>query len=140
MVKIMKGNFFVLLFPFLVILSCNSLKINNDLELIIKESYFNDFRIIDDKVYIECKITIKNNTDKNIKYRINAIFKDDVRIGLLKNEILEGYNENLENNIFNISANETIKYQKIIFIGDFAGNYKKFNRELPKKINVILME
>jgi hypothetical protein len=135
----MKCIYLILFFSFFVILPCYS-KGNNDLELIKKESYFNDFKIIDDKVYIECKITIKNNTGKNIKYKINAIFNDDVRIGLLKNEILEGYNEDLENNIFNISANETIKYQKIIFIGDFAGNYIKHDRALPKKINIILLE
>jgi ribosomal protein S8 len=135
----MKSIYFILFFSFFVILPCYS-KGNNYLEIIKKESYFNDFKIIDDKVYIECKITIKNNTVKNIKYGINAIFKDDVRIGLLKNEILEGYNEDLLNNIFNISANETIKYQKIIFIGDFAGNYIKHDRALPKKINVILLE
>jgi hypothetical protein len=134
----MKG--FFVLFLFFAILSCVSLKPNNDLELIKKESYFNDFKIIDDKVYIECRITIKNNTDKNIIYRINAIFKDDVHIGLLKNEVLEGYNEDLINNIFNISARETIKYQKIIFIGDYTGNYIKHDRELPNKINIILME
>ena len=58
MVKIIKNNFFVLLlFHFSIILSCISIKPNNDLELIKKESYFNDFKVIDDKVYIECKIT-----------------------------------------------------------------------------------
>jgi len=57
--KIYRQNilFIVFLFHFFAILSCISIKPNNDLELIKKESYFNDFKVIDDKVYIECKIT-----------------------------------------------------------------------------------
>jgi hypothetical protein len=141
----MKSIYFVLLFCFFGILLCYG-KGNNDLEIIKgddghgRKSHFNDFKIVDDKVYIECIITIKNNTEKNIKFRITAEFKDDALSGLLKNEILEGYNEDLVNNTFNISANETIEYQKIIFIGDFAGYYIKHDRELPKKINIILIE
>jgi hypothetical protein len=110
------------------------------LEIINENSWFNDFEVIGDKVLIECKITIRNNTENNIQYKINAVFEDDVQIGLLKYEKLEGYKEDLVNNIFSISANETVKYQTVIFIGEFAGNYMKSNRALPKKINIILLE
>jgi hypothetical protein len=47
-----KSIYFVLLFCFFGILPCYS-KGNNDLEIIKKESYFNDFKIVDDKVYFE---------------------------------------------------------------------------------------
>ena len=115
-------------------------KENVQLEIINEKSYFNDFTIIEEKVYIECRITIRNNTEKNISFKINATFEDDVRLGLLQNDLLEGYNEDLINNVFSIPANETIAYWKIIFIGDFAGNYKKHDRALPKKINIVLLE
>jgi hypothetical protein len=110
------------------------------LEIIYERSWFSDFEVIDDKVLIKCKIAIKNNTENNIEYRINAIFKDDVRIGLLRKETLEGYKEDLVTNVFTISANETIENEKIVFIGEFAGNYQKHDRNLPKKINIILLE
>jgi hypothetical protein len=110
------------------------------LEIIYKKSWFNDFEVIDDKVLIKCTITIKNNTGNNIEYRINAIFNDDVRIELLRNETLEGYKEDLVTNVFTISSNETIEYEKIVFIGEFAENNQKHDRNLPKKINIILLE
>jgi hypothetical protein len=108
--------------------------------LIKEDSFFNDFEVVDDKVFIKCIITVKNNTENNIQYKINAIFEDDVRIGLIRNEKLEGYTEDLMSNVFTIPANETVKYQTVIFVGEFAGNYRKYNRELPKEINIILLE
>ena len=123
-----------------IFISCISMKNEkNDLEIINEESWLSDFEVIDDKVLVKCIITIKNNTGNNIKYKINAISKEDVATGLLKNEILEGFKEDLVNNIFNISANETIKY-KIVFVGDFAGNILKRDRNIPDKINIIILE
>ena len=115
-------------------------KENKILEIIEEKSFFNDFKVIDEKVLIECKITIKNNSDKNLSFKINAVFEDDVNLGLLKYKTLEGYKNDLINNIFTISANEIIEYCQIIFIGESAGNYQKANRNLPKEINIILLE
>jgi hypothetical protein len=110
------------------------------LEIINEKSFLSDFDVIDDKVLIKCIIAIKNNTGSNIKYKINAISIEDVRTGLLKNEILEGFKEDLVTNVFTISANETVEYEKVVFIGDFAGNKLKHDRNLPDKINIILLE
>ena len=124
-----------------IFISCISMKNkNNDLEIINEKCWLSDFEVIDNKVLVKCIITIKNNTGNNIKYKINAISKEDVATGLLKNEILEGFKEDLMNNIFNISANEIIEYEKIVFIGDFAGNILKRDRNIPDKINIIILE
>jgi hypothetical protein len=139
-IKKMRIIYIVLLLGCNIFYSCISNKNNVLLELIKEDSFFNDFEVIGDKVFIKCIITVKNNTENNIQYKINAIFEDDVRIGLLKNEKLEGYAEDLMSNVFIISASETIKYQTVIFVGEFAGNYRKYNRELPKNINIVLLE
>ena len=130
--------FFVIFNNFFVF-SCNNVKENILLEILKEKSYFHEFEVINEKVLIRCNIFIKNNTKNNVSFKINAIFKDDVRTGLIKQEILEGYNEDLETNIFTISANEIVNFT-VIFLGEFAGQYQKHNRELPKKINIDILK
>ncbi|MDR0319959.1 MAG: hypothetical protein LBI28_00510 [Treponema sp.] len=132
-------NFTLLFLCCNIFFSCLSLPAPSDLELINEKSWLSDFEVIDDKVLIKCRITIKNNTGNDVKYKINAISRDDVDLGLLRNEIIEGYKEDLVTDVFTISANETVE-ERIIFVGDFAGNYQKHDRLLPKTINIILLE
>jgi hypothetical protein len=114
-------------------------KEKENLELIKEESSFHEFKVENDKVLIECYLTIKNNTENFYKFRINAIFENDVKMKLLENKILEGCLDDLETNVFTISPNETIESIKIIFIGKFGGNYRKHDRALPD-IYIIVVE
>jgi hypothetical protein len=88
---------------------------------------------------LNVSVTIKNNTNNFNIFRINAVFEDDVRIGLLENKILEGYEDDLEMNVFTILPNEIIEYKKIIFIGKFAGTYQKYSKALSE-IYIIIIE
>jgi hypothetical protein len=144
----------------IIILSINSClsfgsKEKNSVEIIKEESWFNNFYVIDDIVFIECIISIKNNAENNICFKLNAICNNDVQLGLLRNNILVGYKEDifrstvsaeyiyekyregLLTDVFIISANETIEHLRVIFIGDFARNHQKSNRALPD-INIII--
>jgi hypothetical protein len=130
-------------------------KEKNNVKIIKEESWFNNFYVIDDIVFMECIISIKNNTENDISFKLNAICNNDVQLGLLKNNILAGYKEDifrsavsaeyiykkysegLLTDVFIISANETIEHLRVIFIGDSAGNHQKTNRALP---DIIIIE
>jgi hypothetical protein len=131
----------LLLIIMLVIVNQNifSLGSKENIELIKEKSYFNDFEVINDRVFIECKLTIKNNTNNFYSFRINALFNDDVKIKLLENKFFEGYSEDLNSSIFFISPDEILEYTKVVFVGKFAGNYQKYSRALPE-INIIIIE
>lgn len=100
-------------------------------------SYFSDFKVNGEKVYIYCKMTITNSSLIDKTFRLNAILKDDVKIGkigkigLLKSDNLKGYNEDLSSDIFTIEKN---KYNifSVVFVGEFAGTYEKHDRNLPE--------
>lgn len=103
------------------------------------KSYFSDFFIQGEKVYIECELTLKNSSSNNITFQLNAIMKDDVELGLLKDENLKGYYQDLANDIFTIGKNETKTYS-IVFVGDFAGINKKHDRKLPEIVITVVDE
>lgn len=105
-------------------------KENVDLEIIKDESCFSDFNVENDKVYIKCELKIKNISSKNKTFTLNAILKDDVLIGLIKNENLQGFNTELTENKFIIDP-KTSNTFSVIFIGDFAGTNRKHDRNLP---------
>jgi hypothetical protein len=148
MEKIMLINTFLrrtpkLIFIILLVIVNNDifafgLKEKENIELIKEKSYFNDFDVINEKVFIECVLTIKNNTNRFYNFRINALFEDDVK-KLLENKFLEGYSEDLNSSIFSIAPNEIFEYKKVVFVGKFAGRRQKHDRALPE-INIIIIE
>jgi len=116
--------------------------INNndgDLQIVKDTSYFSDFSVDGEKVYIKCEFTLKNSSSNDNMFQLNAIMKDDVELGLLKEENLEGYNQNLTSDKFTIGKNETKTYS-VIFVGDFAGTNKKHDRNLPKIVITTIEE
>ena len=98
-----------------------------------KNSFYSDFSIKEDKVYIKCILKVKNSTSHDQRFNINANFPDDVNLGLLKYENLKGYNKKLEDDIFDIKKNSSLTFE-VVFIGEFAGNSNKHDRLLPQII------
>ncbi len=103
------------------------------LQIVKDESYFSGFSVKDDKVYIKCEIVVRNPFSIDKTFKFNAILKDDVELGLLKDENLKGYNEDLINNEFKIEKKYTSTFS-VFFVGDFAGENKKHDRNLPEII------
>lgn len=63
----------------------------------------------------------------NKSYQLNAILKDDVELGLIKNRNLKGYSQELTNDKFTVDKKATKTFY-IVFVGDFAG----INRSMIK--------
>jgi len=102
-----------------------SCSLNNieKIKLIKLESYYSDFEVKKDKVYISCYITLENNLDKEQTIKLSATFPNDVG-KLLKNAVIESEKS------FTLDA-KSKKSFKVVFIGDFAGKNKKNDRLLP---------
>lgn len=105
--------------------------------LIEEESYFHDFYVENNKVYIQCEIVLQNNSNKDEKVKLLADMKEDARLGLLTSSAVYGYSKK-GNNEFVVPAKSKKEYN-VYFIGDFAGNKIKQNRNLPS-IEVIPSE
>lgn len=93
-------------------------------------SYFSDFEVVDDNVYIYCTIVLTNTTSKERSFRLEVFFEDDVKGHLLLESELYAYGEEKETT-FSLHANETREFN-ICFAGKFGGRKIKKNRLLPK--------
>ena len=101
------------------------------IEIIKSKSYFEEFTVKNDKVTIECYLTIKNNSNKDQSINLSAYFPEDVKGGLLVNEKLYSIEDDDNKIAYTIPANKTVTYT-VTFTGEFAGNNVKANRLLPK--------
>lgn len=112
----------------LCICSCwkNEISIDND------ESFYSDFKIEDDKVYIYCNVLVKNPGNDNEKISLSGVFENDKKSGLLKKELLNGYSDDCETTEFNLKRGDN--QIEVVFIGDYAGTNQKYDRLLPRII------
>lgn len=99
--------------------------------IIVDQSYFDDFEVIDNKVLIYCEICIQNNTNLNQEFFLKADFKEDKQCGLLKDRYLYACNDSNEKQLFCIGAKDTV-YLNVTFVGEFGGNRRKANRLFPQ--------
>lgn len=129
----MKKQMVIVLALFLTILMFGCNKENNTHTFILLDetaSYFSDFEVVNDNVYIYCTIVLTNTTSKESSFRVKGFFEDDVKGHLLLESELYAYGEGMETT-FSLHANETKAFE-ICFVGRFGGRYKKKNRLLPK--------
>lgn len=108
--------------------------INNkegSLQIVKDTSYFSDFSVEGEKVYIKCELEFKNSSSEDTTFQLKAIMKDDVELGLLKEENLTGYSQDLTSDKFTIEKKTTRTFS-VVFVGDFAGTNKKHDRNLPE--------
>lgn len=98
--------------------------------IIEEESYFHDFVVKSNKVYLSCDITVKNLMDQDASfYLIGNFIEDEGR--LLAKGRLSAKNIETKDNLFHIGEYETKTYA-VVFIGEYAGTYEKHDRLLPE--------
>jgi|TergutMp193P3_1026864.scaffolds.fasta_scaffold168558_1 hypothetical protein len=140
-------NICILLLGLVLIIAIFAMKKEeaNDIVIIYKSkdnssqnlSWFNDFFIDNNQVNIECIISFMNNTNTIKKVMIFGYFEEDVKGGLLKSDRLSGYyNDDI---IIELVPGEN-KYLKIIFKGEYGGKNIKQNRNLPKRIEIKIIQ
>lgn len=114
------------------------LRQKNDVILIEEESFFLDYEIIDDEVWLRCRVTLCNagNEDRTVKLR--ADFSEDVKTGLLKDGTLYASDISGTECVCAVGAGET-ETVEVVFIGEFGGTNQKHDRLLPE-IQVVNME
>ena len=104
-----------------------------NLHIIKDESYYSDFSVEDNRVYIKCDLKIQNSSSEDKVFILDAIMKEDVVLGLLKNKNLQGFDDQLIDRNFIIKKNSSSRFY-VIFVGEFAGTNKKHDRNLPEII------
>ena len=115
----------------IMLIMCVSCKGVNDISIDKKSSYFSDYIVKNDKVYIRCYITLTNTFETEKSVTLSAKLPEDVRTGLLKNETVKALDEKGEEIIFVLPPN-TSESLEVIFVGDYAGFMQKNNRNLPE--------
>ena len=126
----------------IVLLLCScSLPINKDIVYDFEASMLvNDFEMIDDKVYIECNICLTNRTDNKQTFSMQGDFNEDYKLKLTASRYLTAFAaDDLSKSDFVIEANKTTKFS-VVFVGDFAGNAQKFDREPPNAVVITVIE
>ena len=124
------------LFVLCVVLSLFSCQAK-EIELNEEKSYFSDFKIENDKVYIYCTLFIENKSDAEKVISLNASFEKDVENGLLKEALISGCSLDESTQKFQLQKGEN--QLDVVFIGEYAGADKKHDRLLPE-IEIIEIE
>ena len=94
-----------------------------------EKSYFSDFKIENDKVYIYCTLFIENKSNTEKVISLNASFEKDVELGLLKEALVSGYSLDEGTQEFTLQKGEN--QLDVVLIGKYAGADKKHDRLLP---------
>lgn len=134
----------VLIIIFLLYFGGNSRQAENttEIEIDFDKSSLADFKVQDGKVFFYCKLTLLNHSDipKNVK--LIAESSEDVKGGLIKNEILDGFcwgpgfDTISSYNIFTVAANSHPTEVKAVFIGEYDFRYVKHDRNIPDVIKI----
>ena len=95
------------------------------------QSYFSDFEVEDDKVFIKCHVTIENTFEDEKTVTLSAILPEDVTNGLLKNETVKALEEDGSEMEFVLLPNTSNSFD-VVFVGEYAGTNQKANRLLPE--------
>ena len=103
-----------------------------EIQLIEKESYFDTFEVVDGETRITCVLSVKNNTNKNITFNVNAIFDQDYENGLVSDKSVEGIWSDTGLTEISLAPKEKVSYKKIVFSSKNAGCDTKMDRNLPK--------
>ena len=100
-----------------------------DIKLNEEKSYFSDFKIENDKVYIYCTLFIENKSDTEKVISLKASFEKDVENGLLKEPLVSGYS--LDESTLEFQLQKGENQLDVVFVGEYAGADKKQDRLLP---------
>ena len=117
-----------ILFVLCMMLSLFSCQVK-EIELNEEKSFFSDFKIENNKVYIYCTLFIENKSDTEKVISLKASFEKDVEIGLLKEALVSGYSLDESTQEFQLKKGEN--QLDVVFVGEYAGVDKKNDRLLP---------
>ena len=130
--KIKQCSLYIIIICMVYMVGCSDEK-NKDIYILSDESFFNEFTIKNGKVVFNCYITIINNTENDVKFKIKGDFIEDAKVknevSLVKQRYIYAQNEKGEE-ILELKANQTKQFI-LDFYGDFAGKRSKRNRLLP---------
>ncbi len=128
--KLNKRFFALLLLPVLLISGCAKTPVNTDIIVIDSESFYSDFEVKGDSVYIYCTLSLRNCTSRDMKFQIKGCFDDDVKGHLLTERVLFAHDDALET-VFFLRANEKKEFD-VCFTGQYGGRPVKHDRLLPE--------
>ena len=103
-------------------------------EIVEDKSYLSDFVVQDGETKIDCVLTFKNTSDKDITFSVKAHFTDDFESGLVSDEYVIGISEDTGEAFITIKAGETIEYKGVVFCSKNNGCESKNDRLLPDLI------
>lgn len=128
----MKNCFLKILYIMLLLImlfnssGCNNISQKNAGCFIVEsESWFDDFTVRDDKVYIKCEVVLQNTTSDNQRIKMAAICSEDVDTGLLKNEKVYAVDDNQKERVFVINANSKQTFEDVVFRRVWRKEHKK---------------
>jgi hypothetical protein len=104
----MKKSIYFLVFllilgmTFMLFTSCNT---NNKIYIDESKSFFSDYEVLNDKVFIKCYVTLTNSFDIEKTVKLSARLPEDVTIGLLKKDEVKVLNEDGSEEEFVLSPN-----------------------------------
>lgn len=101
----------------------------NDIRLNEDKSFFSDFKIENDKVYLYCTLFVENSSETERTVTLKASFEADVKNGLLKEALTVGYSFAEGAEEFRLQKGEN--QIDVVFIGEHAGGDQKHDRRLP---------
>ena len=101
----------------------------NDIRLNEDKSFFSDFKIENDKVYLYCTLFVENLSETERTVILKASFEADVKNGLLKEALTVGYSFAEGAEEFRLQKGEN--QIDVVFIGEHAGGDQKHDRRLP---------
>ena len=102
------------------------------------QSYFSDYEVENDKVFIKCHITLENTFKDEKTVTLSAKFPEDVTYGLLKSEKIKAMNEDGSEMKFVLSPHASNSFD-VVFVGEYSGTNQKDNRNLPE-INIEIVK
>lgn len=114
----MKKSILTLLLVFVLVIICACS--NGDVSIMEDESFYSDYYVENEKVYINCTLTVCSSKDQTVSFV--GEFKSDTEIGLLTEETLKTTS-------FDIKKGKQII--DVTFMGNFGGTNKKASRNLP---------
>lgn len=122
----------------LMLSSCADMDNGKGVVLVEKDSFFSDFSIEDNEVKLYCHIVVNNQFGTKKFARFQGDFKNDVRGGLVVDQILTAYDPE-DPNISQFVLQPGINSIDIVFVGEHGCSNVKQNRLLPP-IYVVLMD
>ena len=116
-----------------MLVALTSCKTTANISVDEENSYFSDYVIEDDKVYIKCHVILTNTYDAEKTVNLSAKLPQDAASGLLKDEKIKALNEDGSQVTFVLPPNSSESFD-VVFVGDFAGYERKYDKHLPEMI------